>query len=137
MEKKFLIIDDQAFFKINLVNTIELVSSEIKYTFEYAQNGEEGINKILENDFDIITIDVNMPIMNGEEMINKISQQTPEKLTNALCFLITSQGYNKELGSIIEKFNIYWLSKPIDFKKFAKNIEKFYLEDKNTFLSAK
>lgn len=46
---------------------------------DMAQNGEEGLAKYNQAHYDIIITDINMPVMNGIEMIERIREINPEQ----------------------------------------------------------
>jgi len=58
-----------------------------------AQSGEEGLRKLLEEEFDLLITDVDMGDMNGITMIKKAREQgrVPEHI-----FLITAQDFEQE-----------------------------------------
>lgn len=45
------------------------------------ENGSEGLEAALESDYDLIITDVQMPKMNGLEMIQKIKEYKPNQVT--------------------------------------------------------
>lgn len=67
---RILIIDDEKPIRDLLISTFK----KYYYYVDEAENGEEGFNKIQENYFDIIISDVDMPIMDGIEMFEKITK---------------------------------------------------------------
>ena len=93
-----------------------------------AVNGEDGLEKFKKDNFDLILTDINMPKMNGIEMITKIRE-----LNRDIPILILS-AYN-ESGYFIETIKQGvegYLLKPIDLSQFVdminKAVEKIYLK---------
>ncbi|SDI02343.1 tetratricopeptide repeat-containing hybrid sensor histidine kinase/response regulator [Winogradskyella thalassocola] len=66
--KKILVVDDN---RINLMVTKKTLESH-DILVEVATNGQEGIDKIMLTDYDIVLMDVHMPIMDGIEATKKI-----------------------------------------------------------------
>ena len=56
---------------------------------QIAVNGKEGLTKVNENDFDIIFTDLNMPVMNGLDMVKNI------RLTNNDVSIIVISAHNE------------------------------------------
>ena len=93
-----------------------------------AVNGEDGLEKFEKGSFDLILTDINMPKMNGMEMIDKIRETDKD-----VPILILS-AYN-ESGYFIETIRQGvegYLLKPIDLDQFLdmikKAVEKIYLK---------
>ena len=59
--KKVLVVDDN---KINLLVTKKTLESH-EILVDVATNGQEGIDKIMQTDYDLVLMDVHMPIMDG------------------------------------------------------------------------
>ncbi|MCT4688247.1 protein-glutamate methylesterase/protein-glutamine glutaminase [Vallitalea sp.] len=70
MKKKILVIDDSAFMRRVISDIIKSDSRcEVIGT---ARNGKEGITKIKELNPDVVTLDIEMPIMNGLQMLEQL-----------------------------------------------------------------
>ncbi len=75
----------------------------------FADNGEEGYSKYLENDIDLIISDYDMPVLNGLEMCEKIRQENK----NIPIILVTAI---KEIDIIVKALRIQvnnFIQKPI------------------------
>ncbi|MDR1360395.1 MAG: chemotaxis response regulator protein-glutamate methylesterase [Deltaproteobacteria bacterium] len=72
---KVLIVDDSAFFRRSLVAALEK-DPEIKVVGQ-ARNGEEAVALTRELDPDVVTMDVEMPRMDGISALERIMAETP------------------------------------------------------------
>ena len=73
MSKKILIVDDSALVRKQLRSLIDGLDFEI----DIAKNGQEAIDKALAKDYDVITMDINMPVLDGISAVRKIMQENP------------------------------------------------------------
>jgi DNA-binding NtrC family response regulator len=69
-----LIIDDEKNIRLTLSKCLSFIDVEA----EEAINGEEGLEKIESNTYDIIFLDLKMPGMNGIEVLKKIKEEKPD-----------------------------------------------------------
>lgn len=69
---KILIVEDE----LSLLKILTDQFTEEKFDVFTAKNGQEGLNSALQNHPDIILLDVNMPVMNGIEMLEKLRMDT-------------------------------------------------------------
>jgi len=71
--KKILIVDDSALVRKQLRGLIEGLGFEV----DMAKNGEEAVQKAGVYDYAVITMDVNMPVMDGLTAVKKIMRRNP------------------------------------------------------------
>jgi len=76
MAKKVLIVDDSALVRKQLTEMIGTLGFEI----DVAKNGKEAVEKAVEKQYDVITMDINMPVMDGIEAVKQIMQQRPSAI---------------------------------------------------------
>lgn len=76
MNKNILIVDDHPF----IINGLESVLRSLKnYTvIAKASNGKEAIDQLRENEIDIVFTDIEMPEMDGFELIEYINKHFPD-----------------------------------------------------------
>jgi DNA-binding NtrC family response regulator len=73
---KILIIEDEAAIRRVLG---KIISEESKdYQVEEAEDGLQGLEKIKNNDYDLVLCDIKMPKMDGVEVLEKIQKIKPE-----------------------------------------------------------
>jgi len=66
--KKILIVDDAQNIRITLKRCLSSEENEL----DVAMNGEEAFAKIMENDYDLVFLDLQLPAMSGIEVLRKL-----------------------------------------------------------------
>ncbi len=108
---KILFVEDET----DLVAIISDTLSKLKANFETAENGQVALDKFKEiKDFDLIVTDINMPIMNGLELIKNIRE-----IDKDIPVIIMSAHTEPEYIKSAEELGVdNYLLKPFDFIKF-------------------
>lgn len=75
MKKRVLIVDDSAFMR-QMISEILSESSEFDVV-GVARNGRQGVDMTLELQPDVVTMDIEMPVMSGLEALREIMQKRP------------------------------------------------------------
>jgi len=70
---KVLVIDDSALMRKHLRQILEAANYEV----DTARNGAEGLQKIASFEPAVVTLDINMPVMDGITCLSLIMQQNP------------------------------------------------------------
>ena len=73
---KILVIEDEAAIRRVLIKIISEESDS--YEVEEVENGLDGIEKIKDNDYDLVLCDIKMPKMDGVEVLEKAKKIKPE-----------------------------------------------------------
>ncbi len=108
MAINILVVDDSAVMRSMIKKTIRNSGVEIGEIFE-AGNGQVGLDILAEEWLDILFIDVNMPIMDGIEMLERVRDN---QHTVDLPILIVSTESNPERIKKIQKLNAGFVHKP-------------------------
>lgn len=107
MKIKVLIVDDSAFMRKVLTDIIG--DSDIMDVVGTAKNGEEAIQKIKSLSPDVVTMDVEMPVMDGLTALEKIMDESPIPVIMLSSY--TKEGADATLKAL-ELGAIDFISKP-------------------------
>lgn len=107
MEKsKILVADDERVIRLVLRETLEKEGYEV----EEAINGEEVVQKIRKNGFNLVILDVKMPKMDGIEALKEIKKIDP----GIIVVMITAYGTGKIAMKAIREGAYDYFTKPFD-----------------------
>ena len=98
---------------------------KLDYSFVICNNGSDAIKELKENNFDIVLMDIEMPIMNGIEAVTFIRTILDNEKRSIPILALTGhhdENYFKELREI--GFNDFIL-KPIDKEDLVKKINSY------------
>lgn len=118
MAYNILIVDDSQTMRAVLVKTINMAGIEIGNIFE-AGNGKEALDVLEKEWIDIVFADINMPVMNGIEMVDAMDKLGYLESTPVV--VISTEGSKTRLDSMRDKGVRGFLRKPISPELF-KNV---------------
>lgn len=103
-----LIVDDSAAMRMIIQKTLKLSGLPIGETY-HAKNGVEGLRMIEENWIDLALVDINMPVMNGETMINLV-RENPD--TQELPIIVVSTESSDVRIARLKEQQVEFIHKP-------------------------
>ena len=101
-----LIVDDSRMSRM-LIHKI-IIDAHPDWLIEEAGNGDEAIDKSNDNSFDVITLDYNMPGMNGLEVAQELRPKFPDAKIVLLTANIQESIRNKATAMAVD-----FIAKPI------------------------
>lgn len=108
-----IIIDDEELARQRLIRLLT------PYSFiniiAQASNGLEGLKMVEKHQPDLIFLDIEMPVMNGFEMLSKVKKQPKVIFTTA---------YDQYAIKAFEENSLDYLLKPIEKERLEKSIQK-------------
>lgn len=112
-----LYVEDE---KISRDAITKFLCSRVKNIYE-AADGEEGLEKFIKHQPDMVLADVSLPKMNGLELIDKIKQIDNHVIT----IFISGYSEAENILNATEKGVNAFLIKPIRRKQLLQEVEKF------------
>jgi len=118
-DKNVLVVDDQETNQM-------VIDGILKYYYgieaSFANNGKEAVDMVSKGNYDLIFMDVNMPVMNGIEATREIILKNPSMPIVA----ITTNALVEDAQECYKAGMIGYLLKPIDLEELKK-VMKLYL----------
>ncbi|AUC61738.1 Circadian input kinase A [Cyanobacterium sp. HL-69] len=118
---KILIAEDN---KVNQKLLINLIK-KIGYGVDVANNGAEVISALEKKEYDLIFMDMEMPIMDGLEATQKIYQVATSEKKLPVIVAMTANDDDDSRGKCFDVGMSDYLTKPINIKKLGKVIKKY------------
>jgi len=108
---RILIVDDSPTMRRILVNTvIKAGFSDVKE----AEDGKDGLAKLLAGEYDLLMTDWNMPNMNGLELVQAV--RTDDKLKSLPILMVTTRNMKEDIVNAIKAGVNGYIVKPFDAK---------------------
>lgn len=114
MTWKTIIIEDEQLARQRLKRLLANYA-EVEITAE-AENGAQGLELINQHQPDLIFLDIEMPILNGFEMLAKLKENLPK--------VVFTTAYDQYAIKAFEEGSIDYLLKPIELERLDKTIAK-------------
>ena len=111
-----LIVDDN----ISLCKTMSFVLGRKGYAVATAKDGAEAIERVKEQPFDMIFMDIKMPLMDGVETYRRIKEIRPE----AVAMMMTAYAVEDLVQQALEEGAYGIIYKPLDIEKMVAVIEE-------------
>jgi two-component system, chemotaxis family, chemotaxis protein CheY len=122
-----LIVDDSPVMRSFIRRVLALSGFEVGECME-AGNGEEALNQLRAHRVDVILTDINMPGMNGEELLRRLCADGILKTIPAL--VISTDATNERIVRMIELGAQGYMSKPFSPESLREELERV-LGDRN------
>lgn len=97
MEINVLVVDDSSVMRAMISKTMGLSGLPLGKIYQ-AANGQEGLDVLSGHWIDLIIADINMPVMNGEEMIDRV-RANPE-LKDISIIIISTEGSDARIDRL-------------------------------------
>ncbi|MBR1645863.1 MAG: amino acid permease [Selenomonadaceae bacterium] len=118
---KLLLVED------NEVNReiATLILTEFGFQLDTAENGKVAYEKVAMSkpgDFDVVLMDVQMPVMNGYEATAKIRQLSNQKLANIPIIAMTANAFTEDIQAAKDAGMDGHIAKPLDIPKMIETL---------------
>lgn len=103
-----LVVDDSAVMRSMIIRVVRLSGVPLGEFYE-ASNGAEGLAALEQHWVDLVLLDINMPVMNGEEMLRKM-RATPETASTPV--IVVSTESSETRVHALEALDVAFVHKP-------------------------
>jgi len=108
MAINILIVDDSAVMRAMILKTMRMAGLPLGETYQ-AANGQEGLDVLNQHWIDLVIADINMPVMNGEEMIDRM-QENPD-MKEIPIIVVSTEGSKTRIERLQHK-GVRFIHKP-------------------------
>ncbi len=116
MARSVLVVDDAAFMRMMIRDILARES----YVVYEAVNGRGAVEKYLEGQPDLVTMDITMPGMSGLEALQSIRDHDPA----ARFLMVSAMGQQKMIVEALEYGAMDFLVKPFQPTKVLETVKK-------------
>ncbi len=117
---KILIADDSGTARMFIKQCLEISITEDVEFFE-AENGQEALKLMKTEAVDLLVTDLNMPVLDGRELIRRISASP--KMNGTPMMVITSSGNEARKQELLDLGAKVVLRKPVNPMKISEGLE--------------
>ncbi|HEX5227180.1 MAG TPA: response regulator [Bryobacteraceae bacterium] len=121
MAYSVLIVDDSPVMRSFIRRVLALSGFEVEEYVE-AGNGEEALTQLAAHRVDVILTDINMPQMNGEELLKRLCADGVLRTTPAV--VISTDATNDRIVRMIELGAQGYMSKPFTPETLREELER-------------
>jgi signal transduction histidine kinase/ActR/RegA family two-component response regulator len=114
---KVLLVDDNAVNR----QVVKLFMAQLSPQFVEAVNGQEALDRLHDEAFDIVLLDVHMPIMDGKEAIRHI-RSSAEEWRNLPVIALTADAMSGDREKYLALGMSDYVSKPLDQRELTAKI---------------
>lgn len=115
MDKKVLIIEDDP----DIAELLEIHLKDLNLKLDHCSDGESGLQKALENDYEMVILDLMLPKLNGLDVCKGIREQN--KSLPILMLTAKSEEFDKVLG--LELGADDYMTKPFSIRELVARIK--------------
>ena len=121
--RRILLVEDN---ELNSEIAVEILK-EYGFLVDTAENGAEAVEKIKNStpeDYDLVLMDVQMPVMNGYEATRQIRALTDPALSGITILAMTANAFDEDRKKVLECGMDGFLSKPIIIEELIDTLQK-------------
>lgn len=123
-----LIVEDNEFNQIVAEDTLKELIPNIR--IDIAENGQIAIDKIANNNFDLVLMDIQMPVMNGLEATQYIRKSMPANKSNIGIIAMTANVLKEDVLKYLSAGMNAYISKPFNANELLIKMASVLQENK-------
>ncbi len=122
MAYNIMIVDDSLTARTFIARTLEISGVELQQVFQ-ARNGQEALDLLQREWVDIVFVDINMPVMNGVELVRRM--RASEVLKSVPVIVISTDRSAQRMNELKAAGVQAYLTKPITPEELKSIVERY------------
>lgn len=105
------------------------IFTNMGFEVEAAENGSVALDKLMNSDpgyFDLVIMDIQMPVMDGYETTEKIRQLPDKRLAHIPIVAMTANAFDEDRKKAIVAGMTGYIAKPIDMAELTKTLVRIF-----------
>jgi CheY-like chemotaxis protein len=125
---QILVVEDN---RLNQMVMKKLLSANLSFNFTIVENGKEALDELNYNAYDLVLMDLQMPIMDGYEATKAIREGKTSTLNKDIAIIaVTADAMPKTKDRVLEIGMNDYMTKPIDKNELFDKINQFSIKPK-------
>lgn len=121
MSYNILVVDDSETVRAVIARTLEMAGVDVSTLYQ-ASNGAEALEVMKNNWIDLVFSDINMPVMGGVEMIERMQQS--DLLGTVPVVVVSTEGSKTRIDDLMSKGVRAYIRKPFTPEKVKSVVEE-------------
>ena len=122
MAKSLLLVDDSATMRKIILRTLRMADLDVD-SFEEAGDGNEALEKLKEKPVDIILCDINMPGMDGLEMVKEVRKM--DSCADTKIIMISTESAEELIEGVLADGANGYVTKPFTPESIQESLAPF------------
>jgi two-component system chemotaxis response regulator CheY len=121
MSYNILVVDDSETVRAVIARTLEMAGVDVSTLYQ-ASNGAEALEVMKNHWIDLVFSDINMPVMGGVEMIERMQQS--DLLGTVPVVVVSTEGSKTRIDDLMSKGVRAYIRKPFTPEKVKSVVEE-------------
>lgn len=105
---------------------MKLCLKKTPHQCDIAENGEEAVDKFIRGSYDMVLMDIKMPVMDGITATKKIREWEKKEGRSAIPIIaLTANSTDETRARCLEAGSSAFITKPINIKEFLTTLQRF------------
>lgn len=118
---KILIVEDNERIQLAL---FKLMVEDGTYYFDLIDDGAKALQAILDNTYDLVLMDVNLPNLSGDQLTRLVRELPSKELSRTPIIGLTANAYQKDIKTYLDMGMNAVLTKPFDERELLITLKK-------------
>ena len=118
-KQKILIVEDEIAIRTGLIDVFVYHGYEV----DYADHGNDGLEKALTGDFDLILLDVMLPGINGFEICQRIRENDQQRENDQAIIMLTAKSNDEDIIEGLTLGADDYIAKPFSVAQLVLRVE--------------